>query len=90
MGELVHLRLEREMLKKIDHMLKGGLFTNRTEFIRDSIRKNIEEYEKRIIIIGLSGLKGKARKLTKAEQIKAKKELLKMSSSDLFRKLGLD
>lgn len=90
MGELVHLRLEKRMKNEINNIIKIGLFSNMTEFIRDSIRKNIEEYEKQRAVRGLELLRGKGRLLTKAEQKKAIAELKKLSPSELFRKYGFD
>lgn len=90
MGELVHLRLEKELKKRMNEIVKTGMFANMTEFIRDAIRKSIDEYEKKKAIRGLEMLRGKGRLLTKAEQKKAKAELKKMTPSELFRKYGLD
>lgn len=90
MGELVHLRLEKELKKRMNEIVKTGMFANMTEFIRDAIRKSIDEYEKKKAIRGLEMLRGKGRLLTKAEQKKAKAELKKMTPSELFRRVGLD
>jgi Arc/MetJ-type ribon-helix-helix transcriptional regulator len=90
MGELVHLRLEKQMKKRMNEIVKTGMFANMTEFIRDAIRKSIDEYEKKKAIRGLEMLRGKGRLLTKAEQKKAKAELKKMTPSELFRSVGLD
>ena|GEM_PF-2538880 len=90
MGELVHLRLEKELKKRMNDIVKTGMFANMTEFIRDAIRKNIEEYEKQRAIRGLEKLRGKGRLLTKAEQKRVKAKLKNMSPSELFRSVGLD
>ena len=90
MGELVHLRLEKELKKRMNEIVKTGMFANMTEFIRDAIRKSIDEYEKKKAIRGLEMLRGKGRLLTKAEQKKAKAELKKMTPSELFKKMGLE
>ena len=90
MGELIHLRLEKQMKKRMNDVIKTGMFANMTEFIRDAIRKSIDEYEKKKAIRGLEMLRGKGRLLTKAEQKKAKAELKKMTPSELFRSVGLD
>jgi len=89
MGELIHLRLEKRMKDRISEVVENGMFANMTEFIRDAIRKNIEEYEKRKAIRGLEMLRGKGRLLSKEEQKRAKAELKKLSPSELFRKVGL-
>ena len=90
MGELVHLRLEKQMKKRMNEIVKTGMFANMTEFIRDAIRKNIDEYEKKKAIRGLEMLRGKGRLLTKAEQKRIKAKLKKMTPSELFRSVGLD
>lgn len=90
MGELVHLRLEKELKKRMNEIVKTGMFANMTEFIRDAIRKSIDEYEKKKAIRGLEMLRGKGRLLTKSEQKKAKAELKKMTPSELFKKMGLE
>jgi Arc/MetJ-type ribon-helix-helix transcriptional regulator len=90
MGDLVHLRLEKQMKQRMNEIVKTGMFANMTEFIRDAIRKSIDEYEKKKAIRGLEMLRGKGRLLTKAEQKKAKAELKKMTPSELFRRVGLD
>ncbi len=90
MGDLVHLRLEKELKERIKEVIGTGLFSNTTEFIRDAIRKSIEKYELEKNIRGLEMLRGKGRLLTKAEQKRAKAELKHMSASELFRKVGLE
>jgi Arc/MetJ-type ribon-helix-helix transcriptional regulator len=78
------------MKARINEVVHNGLFSNMTEFIREAIRKSIDEYETKKAIRGLEMLRGKARLLTKAEQKRAKAELKHMSASELFRKYGLD
>ncbi|VVB81851.1 Uncharacterised protein [uncultured archaeon] len=90
MGEMVHLRLDKEMKSRINEVVHNGLFSNMTEFIREAIRKSIDEYETKKAIRGLELLRGKGHLLTKAEQKRAKAELKHMSASELFRKYGLD
>lgn len=89
MGDLVHLRIDKEMKARINEVVHNGLFSNMTEFIREAIRKSIDEYETKKAIRGLEMLRGKARLLTKEEQKRAKAELKHMSASELFRKYGL-
>ena len=43
---LVHTKIEPEMKKEIETLAKEFHFSNTSEFIRDSIRKNIESYKK--------------------------------------------
>ncbi len=46
MGELVHLRLDQKLLKKLDGAVNSGYYSNRTEFIRESVRKALLEFER--------------------------------------------
>lgn len=41
----IQIRLPKKMLKEIDCTISKGLYTSRSELIRDCIRKHIE-YEK--------------------------------------------
>lgn len=52
---MVHLRLDEKMRKEIRKAVDENLFSNETEFIRDSIRRNIELYKKIQIIHSLRG-----------------------------------
>ena len=90
MGDLVHLRLSKQLKESMNEVVSTGLFANITEFIRDAIRKSIEEYEQRQAIRGLEMLRGKGRLLTKEEQKIVTAKLKKMSASELFRSVGLD
>ncbi len=90
MGELVHLRIDKKMKLGIQAAISNGLFGNMTEFIRDSIRKNIEDYERKNALIGLEKLRGRAKELSAEQKKAAKNELEKLPPSELFRKLGLD
>ena len=87
MGELVHVRLEPRMREAIRSVVADEHFTSETEFIRDSIRKNLETYER---IQGIKRLKGTSKPLSKAEQRLREERLATMSSSDLFRAFGFD
>lgn len=43
----VSFKMPREMLKRVDKLVNSGEFPSRSEFIRESIRRNLERYEKR-------------------------------------------
>ena len=58
---LVHLRLEKQMLEAIDETIKNELYKTKSEFIRDAIRKSLEEYELKQSLVRLKGLQGSLR-----------------------------
>ncbi|NQV09226.1 hypothetical protein HQ529_05220 [Candidatus Woesearchaeota archaeon] len=90
MGELVHLRLEKNLRKQIKGIVNTGLFSNMTEFVRDSIRKNIEDYHRKLVLMKIKDLQYSAKALTEKEKREKRNELETISSSDLFRKFGFN
>jgi Arc/MetJ-type ribon-helix-helix transcriptional regulator len=70
MGDLVHLRLDAKMRDEINKIIENNMFSSETEFIRDSIRKNIELYKKIETIHALRGsLKSKKNKGLKHSEV---------------------
>lgn len=63
--ETISLKMESELLNKIDSNLKKNNYSTRTEFIREAIRNKLTALEKEEIIRKLTefkgSLKGKAR-----------------------------
>jgi len=90
MNDLVHLRLEKKLKEHIRNIVDTGLFSNMTEFIKDSIRKNIEDYNKKLVLMKIRKLQYSAKLLTEKEKQKRNKELDSMTASDIFRKFGLN
>jgi Arc/MetJ-type ribon-helix-helix transcriptional regulator len=93
MAEMTHLRLEKELKKQIKEFIDLGLFSNMTEFIKDAIRKNIDEYNRRIIIRRLrenvGSLKGKIKPLSKEEKLSLAEEYVKQNPLEILRKFNL-
>jgi metal-responsive CopG/Arc/MetJ family transcriptional regulator len=56
--EIISLKLDEQMLKNIDSVLKKHNFSTRTEFIRDAIRSRLSRLEKDEIIAKLAALRG--------------------------------
>jgi Arc/MetJ-type ribon-helix-helix transcriptional regulator len=44
-AKLISLKLEEKILKEVDKQVKTGLYSSRTDFIRDAIRQFIERKE---------------------------------------------
>ena len=47
MDEIINLEVEDEEARIIDSYVKAGVYKNREEFIKEAIRKKIEESEKK-------------------------------------------
>ncbi|MBN2126996.1 MAG: ribbon-helix-helix protein, CopG family [Candidatus Diapherotrites archaeon] len=87
---LVNLRLEKNMLKEIDLIAKKSFYKSRTEFIREALRKLLEEQRtKEALKIAEENFgRGKREGIkepTKEEMIKIKEKV----GNELLKKHGL-
>lgn len=76
-NEMVHLRLDPKMRSEIKRIVKENTFSNETEFIKESIRSNLEYYRKLAILHSFKNSVPQTRKKIK-------------SSSDIFRDFGIE
>ncbi len=60
--ETVTFKLQEDVIKKIDTVLKPLHFSNRTEFIRESIREKLNSIEKDFVLQHLVEFKGATKK----------------------------
>ena len=60
--ETVTFKLQEDVVKKIDAVLKPLHFSNRTEFIRESVREKLNSIEKDVVLQHLITFKGAAKK----------------------------
>ena len=60
--ETVTFKLQEDIVKKIDAVLKPLHFSNRTEFIRESVREKLNAIEKDVVLQHLVAFKGAAKK----------------------------
>ncbi|MFT4310733.1 MAG: ribbon-helix-helix domain-containing protein [Candidatus Woesearchaeota archaeon] len=61
--EAISLKIDTQMLKTIDVSLQKYNFSTRTEFIRDAIRKRLEELQQEQLVKEFLSYKGKANKV---------------------------
>ena len=62
-NKLVNLRLESKFLKELDSVAMEGMFSSRTEFIKHSLRKTIDEFRTRQLIRELKKRQGEGKRL---------------------------
>lgn len=76
MTQLVTFKLKETVLKEIDKIASLFGFTNRTEFIRTSLREKVEEYKLKQALLNLSKNKGfaKNKKISDRELEKIKEQ----------------
>lgn len=81
MNKMIHLRVPEGLYSKAADLSKVCGFSNVQEFIRDSVRKAVEEYELQQAFKRLDSYKGAAKQgspISKRElTMKAQKDILK-------------
>lgn len=74
--EMINLKLDDKFLKEIDEVVKEGNYLNRTEFIRETLRKGVDEKKFKKVMAQLAPLKGSLkRNTTDADLHKAREEI---------------
>ena len=74
--EMITLKLEDAFLEDIDAFVEKEAYQNRTEFIRSALREKLENARLREAIVGLSHLKGAAKKHVSEEEYEKIRELI--------------
>jgi Arc/MetJ-type ribon-helix-helix transcriptional regulator len=60
--EMVNIKLESKFLKEIDSLVEKNNYQSRTEFIRNALRKGVDEAKLREAMIEIGKLKGSAKR----------------------------
>lgn len=84
--ETISLKMEPELLKKIDINLKKNDYSTRTEFIREAIRNRLKELENEEIIRKLTELKGSLKGKAKMSYEQARE----IVASNIIKKFKLN
>jgi len=76
MTQLITFKLPEKILEDVDSIVSKFGFANRTDFIRNSLREKIEEYNLKEALLRLEQNKGfaKDKKISDAEFEKAKEK----------------
>ncbi|HLC46671.1 MAG TPA: ribbon-helix-helix domain-containing protein [Candidatus Nanoarchaeia archaeon] len=72
--EMITLKLEKGFLKEVDKTVKERGFHNRTEFIRNALRENMNEARMKEAYLRICHLKGASKKKITDEEIHVAKE----------------
>ena len=84
--ETVTFKLQEDVVKKIDTILKPLHFSNRTEFIRESIREKLNSIEKDIVLRHLVSFKGAAKKKVSDKELQKIRDKV---ASEYAKKFGV-
>ncbi|MGB9749140.1 MAG: ribbon-helix-helix domain-containing protein [Candidatus Woesearchaeota archaeon] len=69
MDTLLHIRIGRELKKRIDELVEAGVFSNQAEVVREALRSLILKYDKEF----LSLIKNQENKVNNENHAKNKK-----------------
>lgn len=87
MNDMIHIRLEPRIKQKIEQVRQELFFSSTSEFIKDAIRKQLEDYERQLILRKHLASRPD-RKLTEKHKREAVDEALRYKG-DIFKDLGL-
>lgn len=59
--EIVSVKFQEDILKKIDESIKQNNFNSRTEFIREAVRDKLNEVERNMLVNRFIALRGKGK-----------------------------
>jgi metal-responsive CopG/Arc/MetJ family transcriptional regulator len=78
-SDVVHIRIGEKLIKAIDDVVKETTYSSRTEFIREAVRKQVEEENRREALAMLKANYGKRKfpELTEARRAEIYEEFLK-------------
>lgn len=60
---LVNMRFSKGLLKEIDSVLRDGLYSTRTEFIKEAVRRELSDYRKKQLIASMRKKLGEGKRL---------------------------
>ncbi len=67
--ETVTFKLQGDIIEKMDNLLKPLNFSNRTEFIRESIREKLNSIEKDFVLMEIMRFKGSSKESISDEKL---------------------
>jgi Arc/MetJ-type ribon-helix-helix transcriptional regulator len=61
-NKLVNMRFDGKLLREVDAVAKEGLFGSRTEFIKDAVRKAIDDFRTKQLLIAAEKRRGEGKR----------------------------
>jgi metal-responsive CopG/Arc/MetJ family transcriptional regulator len=72
--EMINLKLDSKFLNEIDSIVKTENYQNRTEFIREVLRKGVDEAKMKKIMEQLAPFRGASKRKTTDEELHKTRE----------------
>ena len=60
---MVNLRFDSKLLREMDTVAREGLFGSRTEFVKDAVRKAIDDFRTKQLLIAVEKRRGEGKRL---------------------------
>lgn len=90
MNAMVNIRLGEKLLREVDAAVKHSTYESRTEFIREALRKMLDEHKKKKIIESLRRGLGEGKRLGIKEPTPEEFERIREEAgNELLKKHGL-
>ena len=87
--EVVTVKFQEEVLKKVDKAIEGHNFNSRTELIREAVRDKLVELSKEQLMTEFLKFRGKARhKTTYEDNLKTKEAVGKELMAELGKRFN--
>lgn len=87
--QVVTVKFQEEVLKKVDRAIEGHNFNSRTEFIREAVRDKLVELSKEQLMTEFLKFRGKAKhKTTYKENLKTKEAVGKELMAELDKRFN--
>jgi metal-responsive CopG/Arc/MetJ family transcriptional regulator len=83
--EMITVKLEKKFLNEIDRIIDRAGYQSRTEFIRNWLRKGMEEEKLKQVMLSLAPLKGASSKKTSDKELERMREKAFEELSKKFR-----
>ena len=86
--EAVCIKVEDELLDRVNQSMKKSGYSTKTEFIREAIREKLEDDEKAALIKEFLKFRGKGRNTTDEERRKTREEVSKELMEELEKRFS--
>lgn len=86
--ETLCIKVEDELLDRMNASMKNSGYSTKTEFVREAIREKLDDDEKEMLIREFLKFKGKGKATTDEERRRTKEKVSKELFEDLERRFS--
>ncbi|VVB81332.1 Putative nickel-responsive regulator [uncultured archaeon] len=86
--ETICIKVEGDLLNRVNQSMKKSGYSTKTEFIREAIREKLEDNEKEALIKEFLKFRGKGRSTTDEERRKTREKVSKELMEELEKRFN--